>query len=52
MADWDFSYGNVIEADLGHIEADVPDLILDYCGPSNGYYGQCSVDIEVDLIFL
>ena len=52
LADWDFSYENVIEADLSHIEANVLDLILDYCGPFNGYYGQCSVDIKEDLILL
>ena len=52
VANWDFSYRDVIESNLGHIEADVPDLISDYCGPFNDYYGQCSVDIEDDLILL
>ena len=52
VADSDFSYRDVIEANLGHIEANVPDLISDYCGPFIGYYGQCNIDIEADLILL
>ena len=52
VANWDFSYRDVIEANLGHIEANVPDLILGYCGPFNIYYGQCTVDIEANLILL